>query len=214
MKKLLLLAACCAALCTSCGSLGLSSVKMDTPEATTLVRETLEKNIDLNEWKIYSVMWMEGEKLENDLQTLSINLVNKSGSCFSQSFILQGTGKGTVSDLRKATGMPQVDFDKVTGILPASIDPAAIQKQYEEAKSAVPEGYTFKSINDYEISETMTSGNEFFDRGKNIGEIKTRFEINITEDGKEIIESAGKKSIQYYQVQFDVLPDGSIQMEE
>lgn len=38
--------------------------------------------------------------------------------------------------------------------------------------------------------------------------------MNITENGKEIVESAGKKSVQYYEVTFNVLPDGSVQMEE
>ena len=33
-------------------------------------------------------------------------------------------------------------------------------------------------------------------------------------NGKEIVESAGKKSVQYYEVTFNVLPDGSVQMEE
>ena len=30
--------------------------------------------------------------------------------------------------------------------------------------------------------------------------------MNITENGKEIVESAGKKSVQYYEVTFNVLP--------
>ena len=74
--------------------------------------------------------------------------------------------------------------------------------------------YTFKSIGDYLIQETVPSGNEFLDRNKTFGEVKAEFSMNITENGKEIVESAGKKSVQYYEVTFNVLPDGSVQMEE
>ena len=62
--------------------------------------------------------------------------------------------------------------------------------------------------------ETVPSGNEFLDRNKTFGEVKAEFSMNITENGKEIVESAGKKSVQYYEVTFNVLPDGSVQMEE
>ena len=78
----------------------------------------------------------------------------------------------------------------------------------------IPENYTFKSIGDYLIQETVPSGNEFLDRNKTFGEVKAEFRMNITENGKEIVESAGKKSVQYYEVTFNVLPDGSVQMEE
>lgn len=203
-----------AVLLASCGSITGSGPKMDTVEATALVAETLQKNIDFNEWKVYSLTWMEGEKLENELQVLSVDMVNTSGDCFTQSFVLSGVAKGNVSDLRKALSMPKVDFEKVTGISPASIDPAAIQKQYDQAKTSIPEGYTFKSIGRYEISETMPSGNEFLDRNKKLGEIKAEFDINVTENGKEVIESAGKKSIQYFELQFNVLPDGSVELDE
>ena len=77
-----------------------------------------------------------------------------------------------------------------------------------------PRNYTFKSIGDYLIQETVPSGNEFLDRNKTFGEVKAEFSMNITENGKEIVESAGKKSVQYYEVTFNVLPDGSVQMEE
>lgn len=202
------------ALLASCSAITKSGPDMDTPEATSLVVETLRQNIDFNEWKIYCLTWMEGEKLENELQVLSVDMVNTSGDCFTQSFVLSGVAKGNVSDLRKALSMPRVDFEKVTGIAPDSIDPAAIQKQYDQAKTSIPEGYTFKSIGRYEIRETMPSGNDFLDRNKKLGEIKAEFDANVTENGKEVIESAGKKSIQYFELQFNVLPDGSVELDE
>lgn len=60
----------------------------------------------------------------------------------------------------------------------------------------------------------LSSGVELFDRGKNVGAIETSFDVNVTENGKEMVESAGKKSLQYYQIQFNVQPDGSVEMED
>ena len=176
MKKLILAitaSLCIATLISSCNNLGISAPKMDSDEATQLIVETLEKNINFDEWKIYEIRWMEADGLSGKL-----------------------------------------DFEKVKGLTPASINVEAIRKQYEEAKAMIPENYTFKSIGDYLIQETVPSGNEFLDRNKTFGEVKAEFSMNITENGKEIVESAGKKSVQYYEVTFNVLPDGSVQMEE
>ena len=190
-------------------------MKMDSDEATQLIVETLEKNINFDEWKIYEIRWMEADELENNLTVLFVEMVNKAGDCFSQTFTLSGPGKGNISDLNEAGGLRgKLDFEKVKGLTPASINVEAIRKQYEEAKAMIPENYTFKSIGDYLIQETVPSGNEFLDRNKTFGEVKAEFSMNITENGKEIVESAGKKSVQYYEVTFNVLPDGSVQMEE
>lgn len=215
MKKpiLLLFAATVAALCTACGELG-GGPKMNSVEATALVAETVRKNVDSAKWKIYRILWQEGEELGNELQLVTVWLVNDSGDCFNQRFTLAGPGKGTVTDLSKATGQKRVDFERVNGIAPERVDPAAIQKQFEEALATIPDNYTFKSISSYDISETLSSGVELFDRGKNVGEIKAQFDVNVTENGKEMIENAGKKSIQYYQITFNVQPDGSVEMDD
>lgn len=218
MKKLILAitaSLCIATLISSCNNLGINVPKMDSDEATQLIVETLEKNINFDEWKIYEIRWMEADELENNLTVLFVEMVNKAGDCFSQTFTLSGPGKGNISDLNEAGGLRgKLDFEKVKGLTPASINVEAIRKQYEEAKAMIPENYTFKSIGDYLIQETVPSGNEFLDRNKTFGEVKAEFSMNITENGKEIVESAGKKSVQYYEVTFNVLPDGSVQMEE
>lgn len=200
---------------TSCnGILPGSGPKMDTEEGTTAVRESFAKHIDLEKWKPYVVTWMEGEELGNDLQLLRVEMVNPSNGCFYQTFSLSGPGAGNISDLRETMTSAKPEFEKMKGITPEMIDPAAIQQQYEKAKSMIPEGYTFKSIGRYRIEEELLSGNPFLDRNKEAGRIRAEFTVNVTEDGKEYIESAGKKSIQYYQMEFNVLPDGSIEMED
>lgn len=60
MKKLILAitaSLCIATLISSCNNLGISAPKMDSDEATQLIVETLEKNINFDEWKIYEILW-------------------------------------------------------------------------------------------------------------------------------------------------------------
>ena len=117
-------------------------------------------------------------------------MVNKAGDCFSQTFTLSGPGKGNISDLNEAGGLRgKLDFEKVKGLTPASINVEAIRKQYEEAKAMIPENYTFKSIGDYLIQETVTFGQRITSTEiKRYGEVKAEFSMNITENGKEIVE--------------------------
>ena len=173
MKKLILAitaSLCIATLISSCNNLGISAPKMDSDEATQLIVETLEKNINFDEWKIYEIRWMEADELENNLTVLFVEMVNKAGDCFSQTFTLSGPGKGNISDLNEAGGLRgKLDFEKVKGLTPASINVEAIRKQYEEAKAMIPENYTFKSIGDYLIQDTLPAGNQFLDRNKPLG---------------------------------------------
>ena len=102
MKKLILAitaSLCIATLISSCNNLGISAPKMDSDEATQLIVETLEKNINFDEWKIYEIRWMEADELENNLTVLFVEMVNKAGDCFSQTFTLSGPGKGNISCL-------------------------------------------------------------------------------------------------------------------
>lgn len=78
MKKLILAitaSLCIATLISSCNNLGISAPKMDSDEATQLIVETLEKNINFDEWKIYEIRWMEADELENNLTVLFVEMV-------------------------------------------------------------------------------------------------------------------------------------------
>lgn len=218
MKKILYALIAAGVLC-SCNSLTSTltgnATKMDTEEATNLVVESFKKNIDPAKWKVYHLRWVEGESLENDLLFYSVTMVNPDNGCFTQTFHIGGGAAGTVGDLREAHGSSShAIFADVKGITPEMINAAAIQKQYDAAKAMIPEEYEFKSIANYEIFETVPSGIDVIDRRNKMGEVKAKFEVNVTEKGKEIIESAGKQTLQYYEVDFEVQPDGSIKMEE
>lgn len=213
-RTILLLAAGMTALCSGCNSIGAGGgPKMDSAEATTLVKQTIAEKIDGNAWKVYRVRWQEGDQTGNELETLTVYMANTSGDCFTQRFVLSGLGKGKVWDLSEVPAQSRVDFDQIKGITDA-IDVDAIQKQYEAAKAMIPEGYTFKSIAGYDIQEVIPTGNALRDRGKQIGAIEATFDATATEDGKEYVESAGKKSLQYYEITFNVQPDGSVEIDD
>lgn len=220
MKKLLqfIVAVTIIGAAVSCDSISkaISPTKMDTVEGTQLVIDGLKKNVDLNKWKVYELYWMEGEELENNLQMLYVGMINEDNGCFTQTFHLAGPVAGTASNLHEAIGigMDKLNYNEVKGITPEMIDPEAIRQQYEAAKAMLPEKYDFKSIGTYRFKEVLPTGNSFIDRGKQIGRIDASFELNMTERGKEYVESAGKRSMQYYEVDFNVLPDGSVEIDE
>lgn len=219
MKKITLLCSAIALLvgAVACDKLGVSgSIKMDTVEATTKVAEALKSKIDWNEWKVYNVRWMEGEELENDLLMFSVAMINKNNDCYTQSFHLTGTIAGHATDLSQARGIgiDKLTFDQVKGITPEMINAQAIQQQYAAAKATIPQEYDFKSITSYTFSEVIPTFNPAIDRDKELGKIEAEFCVAVTERGKEMVSSAGKSTLQYYTIDFNVLPDGSVEMDK
>ncbi len=201
-----------AALLTACGS-GLTGTQMDTENAAKFVSEKVTKNIDRNDWKIFEINWSEEEELENKLGFILVSMVNSSGDCYTQPFIGQiGWGAG---DLTPEHWYKRLDYAQVKGIDPAAIDPAEYARQIAEAKALIPEGYSFKSVSDYTIAETLPSRTEI-EEGEGVYPQTTTasFTLCITEDGKETVTSAGNTSIVYYEIEFEVLPDGTVQIDE
>lgn len=219
MKKSVLVfaAATVATVVVACGSIVdaiTGAVKMDTPEATQMVIESLKKNINFDEWKIHEISWIEGEKLSNNISLMHVRMVNKNNDFFQQTFMLDGYSKDNVGDLKKDNvGMaPIVDFATFEGITLEMINPEVIQKQYQEAKAMIPAEYEFRSISHYGLKLTLPCANELkFEPNKKYGELKQEFEINTIEIGKEYVESAGKTSLQYYEFDFKIAQDGSVE---
>lgn len=200
---------------SSCDSIAksLSDPKMDTVEATEIVAEAVKKNIDLNDWKIYDIAWREEDKCNNDLESVSVSMIDKSNNAIHQSFTVAGKNKGFVTSPSPAIGYDakSYTFDATKGIDPAVINPEAIQKQIEAAKALLPEGYTFKSLAQYQFREKMPQS---IGSNNGVGNIAASFKMTITEDGNESVTSAGQTTYQYYEVWFHVQPDGSVKMDE
>lgn len=202
---------------TSCGGAGtFGKLAMDSPEAVEKVKEITSKNVNPDEWKLIQLEWSEGlsdsEKLENNLNlgSIFVKLVKPNGNVFSQGFIGQLGWKP--SDISPDHWYKQgLDYEKITPIDINKIDPTAITKQLEEAKSMIPDEYEFKSLSVYRIEAgipTSSSG-----KGEYTPDYRTEFTFNVVEKGNETVSNAGTTSIIYYEIDFEVSPDGKLTMD-
>lgn len=206
-----LLAAVVAAAATIPSCSTLTGYPTDAEASYAKAIELTKKSVDTDKFKIYSLSIMEGETLSDNLFLVTVKLVNRDNRAFSQSYYMNGLAPTDLRDVQSTFEAPE--YETTVGIDLASLDPQQIAAQIAEARTTLPEGYTFKSVSLYEVTETIPSGNALLDRGKQFGTHETRFVMNFTEDGKEKVSSAGQTSLVYYQATASVAPDGTITVE-
>lgn len=204
-----------AALLVSCNNvssmLGGAKYPADQTESYAKAVEILKEKIDTTKFKIFAMRFQEGEKLSNDLSSISLDMVNADNYAFRQAYYLDGR-VGQMNDY--STSVNEIDYAKIKGISLSAIDPAAIGRQIEEAKQLLPEGHTFKSVSVYEISEVLPRSTGLMNRGRDIGAQEADFKICFTEDGKETETSGGQVTHLYYEAKILVNADGTITPEE
>ncbi len=201
-----------AVVATSCGS-GLGKLAMDSPEAVNKVKEIVTTNVSPEEWKIVELSWSEGigsGKLENNLNNGSVfvKMVKKNGRVFTQSFI--GELNWKPSEIAPDSWYDKgLVFEKVVAVDATKLDATAIMKQLEEAKKLIPAEYAFKSLAEYRIESDITKSGDKYNPN-----LMTTFTVNVVEKGNETVSNAGSTSIVYYEIKFDVAPDGTVTMKE
>ena len=204
-----------AALLVSCNNVSsmLAGAKYpaDQTESYAKAVEILKEKIDTTKFKIFAMRFQEGEKLSNDLSSISLDMVNADNYAFRQAYYLDGR-VGQMNDY--STSVNEIDYAKIKGISLSAIDPAAIGRQIEEAKQLLPEGHTFQSVSVYEISEVLPRSTGLMNRGRDIGAQEADFKICFTEDGKETETSGGQVTHLYYEAKILVNADGTITPEE
>ena len=204
-----------AALLVSCNNvssmLGGAKYPADQTESYAKAVEILKEKIDTTKFKIFAMRFQEGEELSNDLSSISLDMVNADNYAFRQAYYLDGR-VGQMNDY--STSVNEIDYAKIKGISLSAIDPAAIGRQIEEAKQLLPEGHTFQSVSDYEISEVLPRSTGLMNRGRDIGAQEADFKICFTEDGKETETSGGQVTHLYYEAKILVNADGTITPEE
>lgn len=210
MRKLLILTAA-AALFAACTT---SFTRNATDKADSYAKaiDVVRKNVDGERFKIYSLDITEEDELSDNIHYIVVKMVNRDDQAFSQTFFVNGMQPSALSEVQRTFQAPT--YAATRGIDLGALDPQQIETQIAQAKTMLPEGYTFKSIGNYLIEESVPSGNELFNRGKTFGEQTTRFTVRFTEDGKETESSAGQTSYIYYEAKATVNPDGSLILEE
>ena len=187
----------------SCGGLKLGKEKMDTSEAGRAVVEALKEYVDTAQYRPISVRWDEEGQLSNDLLALYVSMVGQTGRVYTQTYILHGPGTGPSSLNQDNRYKDTYAFAAVPWIRSDDIDPEAIRQQFEAAKAQIPEKHSFQSIGYYQMEVDPETG-----------EKETEFTVNVTEDGKEAVSNAGRTTIEYYELTFQVLHDGTVQLGE
>lgn len=211
MKKLLLSIAAAAAVvsCTVIDNLK----GLPTAEADSYARalEHVAKHLDTGEFKIYHILFSEGEALSDRLFFVSVSMIDRDDRTFTQTFYLDGRAPGNPS---ADNGIRKPEYETTVGIDLSELDPARIAAQIAQAKTMLPEGHSYKSVGRYEIEEEVPAGNSAFNRNRKPGQQHTSFIVRFTEDGKETESSAGKTSYIYYEAKVTVGPDGTLTIEE
>lgn len=205
-----LAAAAAAVAVSSCSTL--TGYPTDSEASYAKAIELTKKSVDTGKFKIYSLTFMEGEALSDDLMAVTAKLVNTDNHAFSQTYYMNGTAPTALRDVQQTFEAPE--YATTVGIDLEKLDAAKIAAQIAEAKTMLPEGHTYKSVGRYEIEEDVPAGNTAFNRGKKFGTLHTSFVIRFTEDGKETESSAGKTSYIYYEGKVTVADDGSLSIEE
>ena len=205
---------CITALFSSCGGqAGKLFGGNPTDKAASYAKaiKLIKEKTDLDKFKIYSVRFVEGEALSNDMMHVDLSMVSPDNIAYKQVFYLNGN----VGDLRKqSSSIDDIDYEKIKVIDVTKIDPEAIEKQCAEAQQMVPEGHTYKSIGRYEVKEILPKKTALLNKGRNIGAQETTFDIRFTEDGKETEVNGGKVTYLYYEAEVQVNADGTLSVEE
>lgn len=194
MKKVifLLLSACLLAGMPSCKR-AMDKLMNDTAQSPMLdkakdisdiktldeVKETLISKCDNEKMPVYSISLYEIEELSGKALFAVAGMVDAERTqTYSQNFGFDGD----VSALETSIEKPDV-----TPIDMKSLDMGMIIKGIENAKSLIPEGYTFKTVRNMIIKDGIT-----------------RISLAVTKDGEETITNAGQTSEVYYEANYDI----------
>jgi len=149
-------------------------------------------------WKVYRFsVNADGmsDQCSNTLGYVGVGYMNADGNVYSQI-------------LYPVKGEPEIDSFAPEGVsfdeLPATDFTAEkAMKNINDCKAMIPEGFSFLNLQSYDV--------------KYMPELKgfvTAIEIHVQEVGKESINVNGSESGVYYQLNFNITPDGKIEMKE
>lgn len=177
-------------------------IKMDTKECIEKVSEIVQKNVNTNDWKIVKIRIVEDcstdGKLGNKFSSISVDLVDKNGEAYTQSYIYNPS---VISDLSTAsTAFYKADPKDIEPIdVKKALDPERVLKVINDAKSMIPQEYEFLALESYEITNTDKDCTEEF-----------TFAVVDKDKNKRYVSNAGKKSLVYYELNFEVTNDGKL----
>ena len=188
-----------------CGAKG-QAADADSEEGYANAIELLKKNIETSRYKVYYMKFETTSKMANNMESVTVKMVNDKDLAFSQKFMIVGNNR--VMPMESVVGTFESPVYKDTkGIDLSKLDAKAIVAQIDAAKKLIPEGAEFKSIDEYCISESVPAGNVAFNEGKTFGEQTTTFTVVYEKAMTEGAEPG------IFVTRATVQPDGSVKLD-
>ncbi len=203
MRKIFTIALLAAAVAfAGCESIGLSKLKMDSEKSVARVAETIEKHIKPAEYKPVSLYWYEREELSNSMEYLLVTMVGADNKLYTQTFKVGGDYQGP-NEVQESRSSGTYDFAAMKYITPADLVPATVVGWIDQAKAALPEEYVYESLKGYTFRIDPVTGDK-----------TSNFSARVTETGNKRSVQGKNIVTTYYEVEFDVLSDGSVVTED
>ncbi|MDR2138870.1 MAG: hypothetical protein LBP50_04915 [Tannerella sp.] len=189
----LLIVAVVAALLPACSQINPPSIY--SPKAMDELTSDLKKISA--DFKIENVTVHEKDKLSDQFGMAVVNLRNSEGAKYEQVLYYNfGIPHNDPKPERESgTASKPIHYINVDDIVKLK---DRIEKYVEEAKTQIPENYTFESVNFL----TFEPNSE--------GALEISFEVQVTETGKSARMEGGRKVTDYYELEFKVDKDGHI----
>ena len=153
----------------------------DIPDVRTLndVKEMLLSKCDTEKMPVYAIGLFEIEELSGKALFANVKMLNADRTqTYSQNFQFDGEVSALDSSSDKPNKSP-IDLK--------TFDMNMIAKGIEDAKSQIPEGYTYRTVRNLLIEDGTT-----------------RITIAVTKDGEETVTNAGQTSEVYYNADFEI----------
>ncbi|MDE5988428.1 MAG: hypothetical protein K2H17_03420 [Duncaniella sp.] len=153
----------------------------DIPDVRTLndVKEMLLSKCDTEKMPVYAIGLFEIEELSGKALFANVKMLNADRTqTYSQNFQFDGEVSALDSSSDKPNKSP-IDLK--------ALDMNMIAKGIEDAKSQIPEGYTYRTVRNLLIEDGTT-----------------RITIAVTKDGEETVTNAGQTSEVYYNADFEI----------
>lgn len=109
MRHIFKLLAASVAAATICSCSSLTGYPTDAEASYAKAIEIAKKSVDTDKFKVYSLSFMEGEPLSDNLFLISVKLVNKDNQAFSQSYYMTGLEPTALSDVQRTFEAPEYE---------------------------------------------------------------------------------------------------------
>ena len=180
MRHTFKLLAATVAAATICSCSTLTGYPTDAEASYAKAIEIAKKSVDTDKFKVYSLSFMEGETLSDNLFLISVKLVNR-GQPGIFAVLLHDRARTDRPARRAAHVRGSRNTKPPSASTSRSSTPHKSPRRSHRPKPCLPEGHTFKSVGRYQIEEDVPAGNSVFNRNKTFGQQHTSFVVRFTE---------------------------------